>query len=568
MKFIETLRSILHSKKSSSWGRDLFVLSALASILFCFMLGSRPLSVPDEGRYVEISREMAVSGDYITPRLDGVKYFEKPVLFYWLESFSIKFFGLGAFTLRLWPVLFALFGCLSVYGVGRRLYDRLTGLISAVVLATNILYYSLSRAIILDMPVTVLLAAALFSFLIGTHEPLGLKRRLYLWGFYVLAALAVLTKGLIGILIPGMIIGTWLLLLGEWRMLRQIYLPSGLILFLLIAAPWHILVATVNPQFLNFYFIHEHFLRYLTKIHSRYQPMWFFIPILLVGLFPWSVFLVQSAVFSAPRSWQERHKHRDALFLFIWAGLVFIFFSVSDSKLVPYILPVFPPLSLVIGRYLAAVWENPKLSHGSIGFTVLDVIMLATGLVLIALPHVWHRSEIEHLSSVLTILGAILVIIGVATWMASKLRGVRLALPVLICGMAIFLSVVNASATHIDLHSIKSLALALKHMASPNDEIATYATYYQDLPVYLERRVTIVGWKGELEFGSTIEDTSGWMIDGATFWKRWAGRRRMFMVTRKEIFDDLRNRGREKMFVIAEDERNVLAVNREVDAQN
>ncbi len=557
------MKNILHSKKSDSWWRDLFVLSVLVSALFGFMLGSRPLSAPDEGRYVEIPREMATSGDYLTPRLDGVKYFEKPVLFYWLESFSIKRFGLGEFTLRLWPALFALFGCLAVYGAGRRLYGRRTGLISAVVIATSILYYSLSRAIILDMPVTVLLSAALFSFLVGTHEPHGLKRRLYLWGFYAFAALAVLTKGLIGIFIPCMIIGAWILLLREWRMLRQLYLPSGLILFVLIAAPWHILAAAANPEFFNFYFIHEHFMRYLTKIHGRYQPVWFFIPILLVGLFPWSAFLAQSVTFSAPRSWQERHKHRDALFLLLWAGLVFIFFSASSSKLVPYILPVFPPLALVIGRYLAAAWDSPGLPGISAAFSVLGVIMLVLGLVLIALPRVWHRPEVEQLGQVPVILGTMLATIGSATWIAGKLRGVRLSLPVLISGIVIFLSVVNASAVRADLHSIKSLALALKCMAGPNDEVATYGTYYQDLPVYLERRVTIVNWKGELEFGTTIEDTSGWMIDSATFWKRWAGPGRVYMVTKRATFDVLRNRGRKNMFVIAEDERNILAVNRE-----
>ena len=106
-----------------------------------------------------------------------------------------------------------------------------------------------------------------------------MKRRLYLWGFYAFAAFAVLAKGLIGIVIPGMIIGAWIILLGEWRMLKALYLPSGLVLFLIIAAPWHILVDRANPEFFNFYFIHEHFLRYLTKIHSRYQPAWFFIPV-------------------------------------------------------------------------------------------------------------------------------------------------------------------------------------------------------------------------------------------------------------------------------------------------
>ncbi len=163
--------------------RDLITLTVLICLLFTFMLGNRPLSVPDEGRYVEIPREMVASGNYLTPRLNGVKYFEKPVLFYWLEAFSIKLFGLNEFTLRLWPALFALFGCLAVAVAGARLFGRRTGLLSAVVLATSLLYYGLSRAIILDMPVSILLTLALLSFLMGTHEVAGSEAPALLMGF-------------------------------------------------------------------------------------------------------------------------------------------------------------------------------------------------------------------------------------------------------------------------------------------------------------------------------------------------------------------------------------------------
>ena len=350
--------------------RDLMILTVLICLFFTFMLGNRPLSVPDEGRYVEISREMAATGNYLTPRLNSVKYFEKPVFFYWLEALSINLFGLNEFTLRLWPALFALFGCLAVAVAGARLFGRLTGLLGATVLATSLLYYGFSRAIILDMPVSILLTLALLSFLMGTHEAPGLKRRLYLWVFYAFAALAVLTKGLIGIFIPGMVIGAWILLLGEWRMLKTLYIPSGLALFLLIAAPWHIMVGRANPEFYQFYFIHEHFQRYLTKVHGRYKPFWYFMPIVLLGLFPWSAFLVQAIKHNLPSTWRERHEHRDALFLMLWAGLVFLFFSSSSSKLAPYILPVFPPLALLVGRYLAAAWDSRDFPGLRTGYSI------------------------------------------------------------------------------------------------------------------------------------------------------------------------------------------------------
>ncbi len=546
--------------------RDLILLTILATLLFTFMLGNRPLSVPDEGRYVEIPREMVVSGDYLTPRLNHVKYFEKPVLFYWLEAFSIKLFGLHEFTLRLWPAIMALLGCLAVAIAGARLFDCMTGVLAGAILATSLLYYTLSRAIILDLTVSILLTAALLSFLIGTHEPAGTKRRLYFWCFYAFSALAVLTKGLIGILIPGMVIGTWILLLGEWRLLKTIYLPTGLALFLLVAAPWHIMVGIANPEFFNFYFIHEHFIRYLTKVHGRYQPVWFFVPILLLGLFPWSAFLVQSIKHSLPSSWKERHEHRDALFLLLWAGLVFVFFSISDSKLIPYILPVFPPLAILIGRYHAAAWNSSDFPGIRAGYLALVIVAIVLAAVLILLPY--FRPILSADAGDIRMLGlwriliAVTVVAGTAaSWALAKYRGFRHAFIVLTAASALFLIEANAASPLVDTKSIKNIALVLKAKIKPGDEVASYHTYYQDLPVYLERRITVVDWKGELEFGTEVENTSQWMIDTATFWKRWHGSSTMYMVTKLETYNTLRANPDLKLFPVAQNARHIILSN-------
>ena len=248
---------------SRAW-RDALLLAVLLAVFFGFELGGRALWHPDEGRYSEIPRAMVASGDYVTPRLNGVKYFEKPALFYWMQAGSIKLFGVNEWALRLWPALLALAGCLAVYGAGRKLFGRRAGLIAAIVLATSPLYYLLARIITLDMAVSVLLTGALLSFLLGVREPPGRTRSLYLYAFYALCAAATLTKGLIGIVIPAMVIGAWIVLLWDWRLLRAIHLPTGLLLFFVLAAPWHVLAARANPEFAQFYFIHEHFQRYLT----------------------------------------------------------------------------------------------------------------------------------------------------------------------------------------------------------------------------------------------------------------------------------------------------------------
>jgi 4-amino-4-deoxy-L-arabinose transferase-like glycosyltransferase len=544
--------------------KDLVILTVLITIFFGFMIGDRPLSVPDEGRYVEIPREMVVTGNYLTPRLDGVKYFEKPALFYWLEAFAIKLFGLHESTLRFWPAFFALFGCLVVYIAGRRVFGRRTGLIAAAVLSTSLLYYGMSRAIILDMPVSVLITASLLFFLIAMHEIPGRRRSLFLWSFYVFSALAVLTKGLIGILIPMMIIGAWIAILGEWRVLKNMHLPSGIALFLLIAAPWHILVIRANPEFFHFYFIQEHFQRYLTKMHGRYQPPWFFVPIIIFGMFPWSVFLIQAIKYNLPATWRERHEHRDALFLMLWAGLVFLFFSASDSKLVPYILPVFPPLALLLGRYLAGAWDSKDFPGIRTGYSILlSAALLLAGALLVS-PHLDLLENAQALGIYGPLLAATLAFGSITAWVLARYRGFRQSCIAVVVMSALFLLEVNAAAPRFDTRSVKTLAATLRPLLKPGDAVASYATYYQDLPVYLERRIIIVDWKGELEFGTTVENTSSWMMNSEAFWKLWRDQETLYLVTSKETFDVIRRSPNIKLFPVAEDQNNIILCNREI----
>lgn len=553
--------------RAGSFGflRDAFLLTMILGAFFGILLGSHTLSVPDEARYSEIPREMVASGNYLTPRLNGVKYFEKPVLFYWLQAFSIRLFGLNTWSLHLWTALFALAGGIMVYAAGRRFYGRRAGILAAGVLATSVLYYALSRTILLDMPVTVFLTGSLLSFLAGMREDDGRRRRWYMWAVYVCAALATLTKGLIGIAIPAMVIGAWIVLLGEWRMLGKMRLFSGTALFLLIAAPWHVFAARANPEFLNFYFVHEHIQRYLTKVHGRYKPFWYFLPVVAAGFFPWTAFLVQSVAHSLPRSWQERHRHRETFFLLLWAGIVFLFFSASDSKLMPYILPVLPPLAILTGRYLADAWERPGLPGIRLGYGVLGVSALLMASAILALPH--YRGVNVALQSVrhhLYALVSILVGTSIAVWGMGKHRTLFRTVHVLLAGTALFLVFANPVVSEIDNRPVKDLAMVLKERLQPGDEVMSYRNYYQDLPVYLERRITVVNWYGELAFGSTVEDTSAWMIDEREFRKRWKDPlHTVYLLTDIPSYDLLRRDGSLKLHVVARNRRTILVSNRD-----
>ena len=279
---------VSHGRRS--WLRDFLVLAVLSGVWFCGLLGMRPLSNPDEGRYTEIPREMAASGDYVTPRLNGVKYFEKPPLVYWLSALTFRQFGVNEFTARLWNGLFAVMGVLMTYGTARSLYGRGAGIWAAIVLATTLMYYAMSQIVLLDMAVSVTVSGALFAFILAMREPRGRKRLGWFLVLYGCMGLATLSKGLIGIALPGAVIFLWLLALNRWRALWPFYPLIGTLLLLAIAVPWHVLAARANPDFLRFYFIHEHLERFTTRVHNRYQHGWFFVPVLIAGLFPWVFF--------------------------------------------------------------------------------------------------------------------------------------------------------------------------------------------------------------------------------------------------------------------------------------
>ena len=556
--------------KRTPWIRDVLILSFVIGLLFSFMLGSRAFWEPDEGRYVEIPREMVTTGNYVTPRLDGVIYLEKPALFYWLESASIRLFGLNQWSMRLWPALLGLLGCIAVYLAGRRLYGRPAGLIAAIVLATNVLYYALARIITIDMPITALLSISMLAFLLGTKEPKGTRRRWLMWTFYAFAALSVLAKGLIGIVFPGMVIGAWILIRNDWRLLRSIYLPSGLLLLLAIAAPWHILVARANPTFLHYYFIRQHFERYLTTVAHRYEPVWFFIPITLAGLYPWTVFLFQALRHSLPASWAEREQERDGLYLVLWVVLILAFFSLSDSKLIPYILPIFPPLAILIGRYLAPAWHGTEVPGMRAGLWTLLAASAALAALLIAAPRLTAANPkigiyTAMLSRYLYAMAATLMAGSVAALILVYRRRPLHSLVVTAVMGAIFLSILASGLPLMDSkNSVKALALDLKPLLGPHTEVMNYHAYYQDLPAYIGRTVTIVGFKGELAYGTTLENDSAWIIGDRTFWRRWQSPRTIYMLTTRGLYAQLRASGRGKFYLLARSGDNVLLTNTEI----
>jgi 4-amino-4-deoxy-L-arabinose transferase-like glycosyltransferase len=331
------------------------VLFLLPLLLYLVPLPFTPLMEPDEGRYSAIPSAMNATGDYVTPRLKAAVYFEKPPLSYWATAISFRIFGENEFSSRLFAALCA-WGCiLLVYRMGLFFHDARTGLYAAAVLTTFLYHVAIGRINILDMPLAFFVCVAIWSGFRSFAEAEKKKGWLYL--LYLFSALAFLAKGLIGIAFPFGVLAIWLLTSGRWRQIFALFSPVGILIFSAVSLPWLILVQQKNPDFFRFFFIQEHLLRYATRIHDRYQPFYFFIPILLAGTLPWCAFLPEAI--RGLRKGERLFGSAEKRFLLTWFGLIFLFFSISSSKLIPYIAPVFLPVAMVFGHLFRRYQERP-----------------------------------------------------------------------------------------------------------------------------------------------------------------------------------------------------------------
>jgi 4-amino-4-deoxy-L-arabinose transferase-like glycosyltransferase len=331
------------------------VLFLLPLLLYLVPLPFTPLMEPDEGRYSAIPSAMNATGDYVTPRLKAAVYFEKPPLSYWATAIAFRIFGENEFSSRLFVALCA-WGCiLLVYRMGLFFHDVRTGLYAAAILTTFLYHVAIGRINILDMPLAFFVCTAIWCGFRCFAEAEKKKGWLYL--LYLFSALAFLAKGLIGIAFPFGVVVIWLLISGRWRELLVLFSPVGILIFSAVSLPWLVLVQQQNPDFFRFFFIQEHLLRYATRMHDRYQPFYFFIPILLAGTLPWCAFLPE-AIRGLGKG-EKLFGSTEKRFLLSWFGLIFLFFSISSSKLIPYIAPVFLPVALVFGHLFRRYQERP-----------------------------------------------------------------------------------------------------------------------------------------------------------------------------------------------------------------
>ena len=299
-----------------------FILIAFA-VLYFWQLGSYGLMNPDEGRYSEIPREMLESGDYLTLHLNYVSYFEKPPLHYWLTAASFLVFGQNEFAARFIPALMGFLTILMTWFTARKFEGEDIANFAAIILGTSALFFAISRINITDMTLSFFLTLSLFSFYIFYKE----NKKRWLCIFYAALAFATLAKGLIGVVLPAGVIFCFMLFTRDWRIMKRLFLTPAILVFFLICVPPFYLVCKKNPDFFYFFFIQEHFLRYATKMHDRYEPVWFFIPIIIGGLFPWlgGLFISFKNYFSKKEENIYFPKNNNFFSFFVFFRIVYFF---------------------------------------------------------------------------------------------------------------------------------------------------------------------------------------------------------------------------------------------------
>ncbi|MDP8263152.1 MAG: glycosyltransferase family 39 protein [Candidatus Ancaeobacter aquaticus] len=519
-----------------------------AVFLLFFKLGDRPLWSSDEGRYAEIPREMVESGDYITPHLNYVKYFEKPVLSYWLTAASYNLFGENEFAARFPVALCGFLTILMVYLFGRVVFDSRTSTLSIFILTATTGFFLVSRYLIIDGPFTFFNTASLCLFWIANIRNKG---SIFLLS-YACMALAVLTKGLIGLVLPGLIIGSYILVARDFSLIKRSRILWGILVFLIVSVPWFLAVSLKNPEFFDFFFIHEHFQRFLTKSAGRHGSIFYFVIIGAMFFFPWTSFVpcALRKCFSKGNT-MERNSF---IFLNLWWIVVLVFFSFSQSKLPPYIIPIVPPLALVVGNvWKEFIWDGQWKKYIQFGlyFTLVGFVLIAISSITVLGVNYSKDIEARTILPYVIPIGIMFIIAsGYLAWFLRSFMSagnevkrkihclIAIAVPVLIGYIFVIGAMEKLSLTQ----SRYSFIEEIKKNMDDTTDVAVFDGYekYSDVGFNLKKRIILVGdIVGELRFGKAIGDNQDYFISLEEFKNICNSNRRVYCLIKKDKYGEL-----------------------------
>jgi 4-amino-4-deoxy-L-arabinose transferase-like glycosyltransferase len=565
--------------------------------------------------HAEAAREMVLNHNWVTLYINGIRYLEKSPLMYWSVATSYKIFGVGEWQTRL-PLALSVLGLAwCAYIFGKRNFGKESGFYAALILITGPGIYIYTRFLIPDVVVALWLTLGLYLFLIAYEQE---KPSIWIcWAFSVTVALNVLTKSLIGIVFPGMIIFVFVLLTGGFKKLLKMHPVSSTLVFLVVAAPWHILSALRSPAqpsgpergFLWFYFINEQFLRYLNRrIPRDYDkvPLVLFWVLLLVWLIPWFVFLFP-ALRQVPvrvRTWRESldTRTRANLLLGVWAGVIMLFFSFSTRQEY-YSLPVLPALALLIGGWLQRERESAAGSserrsgrRASLALLVIGLVGCAAAFTMLAVTHPFppgtdigsvlvshpgqYKLSLGHMQDLtvesfglfrepLLLIGLGLLLGTVANWIFRR-RGALVAANIALTAMmVVFLYSVHLGFVIFSPQlTSKTMALQIRDKLQPGDTIVINGKYERGstLNYYTGQQVYVLnGRDGNLWFGSFFPGAPDVFLDDRSFARLWSGSNRVFFFSPDYLEDEaMKNIDPSTVFVFMKEGGKYVMTNRQI----
>jgi 4-amino-4-deoxy-L-arabinose transferase-like glycosyltransferase len=475
-------------------------LSALCVVLFFFRLGSRALWDVDEGMHATISKNIVIDDDWVTPTLNGEIFADKPILFSWLVATSFMALGFTELAARLPAAILGLVGVLVTYLLGRRMFGCKVGFLGGVILATSGEYLILSRTVTHDMALAAATTLSLLLFYLGLSKQRSAKP--YYLLAYALAAVGVLAKGPLGLLLPALVVGLYLLLTRQLRRIRELQLGWGLLIVVAVCAPWYILMTLRNEGYLAYFLIEQNLARFASSETRHAHPFHYYLPILVGGMFPWST-LLPLAIYRAARRWRN-DSSSGVLFLLLWFGGMFLFFSTASSKLPTYLLPLFPAAALI----LALLWNDlltaptPALRRSFLWsllpmFALMGSITLYARLELAATWRLKYGLEPRHVYALAALFLAGLGIAFVSTW--NRRYAVSLAAMVVMMVSTIVLFTLMIAPVLDPYRSTKGLSFELDRLLAPGRPMFHFRRLKDSTLFYTDREALVLRSVEDLE---------------------------------------------------------------------
>jgi 4-amino-4-deoxy-L-arabinose transferase-like glycosyltransferase len=481
--------------------------TALAAVIFFFNLWRYGLWEPDEARYAEIAREMVSGGSLVIPHLNYVIYVEKPPLLYWFTALSFAVFGVNQFAARLFVALFGVLGVAATAWFAARCFGKRHALVAGGILATIPLYATIAQVLTTDAMLTTFVTIANYALFLHWRE--GGR---WCWLGYVAIALGVLTKGPVAILLPMLGLIAFLIWERDWRgAITRFRVLGGLGLVVAVSAPWFITMIVRVPGYFDFYFVGEHLRRAFQASYSHGEPFYFYVPVLLAGLLPWSL-LVPFL------TWRRLEPNPARRFCVAAAVTTSVVFSSASAKLIPYILPAVPPIAILIADgIISCAWprgakgpavappDSRILAESGPLLGILGALAIAAGLFAARFgsPYpLYMQRALLGVGGVLVAGGAIVT----ALFLGGRSGG---GITALVLTMA--LALMGASWARIEAEPLRSYAALAREIAlrAPDAPVICYHRYVQALPFYTRKRVALVGARTELGFGSRLAPEAG-----------------------------------------------------------